>query len=162
MSPRLVDDELWELIAPLLPRCPRRYRYPGRRRLDDRKVLNGILFVLTTGIAWQRLPQELGYGSGMTCWRRLKEWHRQVCSRHCTSACLPSFAPPGALTSPGLSAAPFHGFTAFFTELTRRSSTVFVLFRREGHPDDSRHPDSSAPLPLAEAHRRWGGGRHEH
>jgi transposase len=76
MSPRLVDDELWELIAPLLPRCPRRYRYPGRRRFDDRQVLNGILFVLTTGIAWQRLPQELGFGSGMTCWRRLRDWQQ--------------------------------------------------------------------------------------
>jgi transposase len=43
-------------------------------RLDDRKVLSGILFVLTTGIAWQRLPQERGYGSGMTCWRRLRDW----------------------------------------------------------------------------------------
>ncbi len=76
MSPRLVDDELWELIAPLLPPRTRRYRYPGRRRLDDRKVLNGILFVLTTGIAWQRLPQELGFGSGMTCWRRLRDWQQ--------------------------------------------------------------------------------------
>jgi transposase len=76
MSPRLVDDELWDMIAPLLPRERRRYRYPGRRRLDDRKVLNGILFVLTTGIAWQRLPQELGFGSGMTCWRRLREWQQ--------------------------------------------------------------------------------------
>ena len=76
MSPRLVDDELWELIAPLLPRGRRRYRHPGRRRLDDRQVLNGILFVLTTGIAWQRLPQELGYGSGMTCWRRLRDWQQ--------------------------------------------------------------------------------------
>ena len=76
MSPRLVDDELWELIAPLLPQCPRRYRHPGRRRLDDRKVLNGILFVLPTGIAWQRLPRELGFGSGMTCWRRLRDWQQ--------------------------------------------------------------------------------------
>ena len=76
MSPRLVDDELWELIAPLLPPRPRRYRYPGRRPLDDRKVLNGILFVLTTGIAWQRLPGELGFGSGMTCWRRLRDRQR--------------------------------------------------------------------------------------
>jgi hypothetical protein len=31
-------------------------------------------FVLRTGIFWQQLPQELGYGSGRTCWRRLKEW----------------------------------------------------------------------------------------
>ena len=76
MQTALVDDELWELIQPLLPRRTRRYRHPGRRRLDDRCVLNGILFVLRTGIAWQQLPQELGYGSGMTCWRRLKEWQQ--------------------------------------------------------------------------------------
>ena len=73
MAPEL-DDELWNLIEPLLPRTTRRYRHPGRRRIDDRKVLSGILFVLSTGIAWQRLPPELGFGSGMTCWRRLQEW----------------------------------------------------------------------------------------
>jgi transposase len=38
--------------------------------------LQGILFVLHTGIAWEHLPQELGYGSGMTCWRRLAEWNK--------------------------------------------------------------------------------------
>src|SRR5438445_10791025 len=69
MPPSLVDDDLWELIEPLLPNPTRRYRHPGRRRIDDRRMLNGILFVLSTGIAWQRLPQELGFGSGMTCWR---------------------------------------------------------------------------------------------
>jgi transposase len=71
-----VDDELWELIQPLLPVKPRRCRYPGRKPLDDRRVLNGILFVLATGIPWTRLPQQLGYGSGMTCWRRLRDWHQ--------------------------------------------------------------------------------------
>jgi transposase len=71
-----VDDELWELIQPLLPVKPRRCRYPGRKPLDDRRVLNGILFVLATGIQWTRLPQQLGYGSGMTCWRRLRDWHQ--------------------------------------------------------------------------------------
>jgi transposase len=64
------------MIQPLLPRKTRRYRHPGRRRIDDRKALNGILFVLTTGIAWQRLPRELGFGSGMTCWRRLRDWQQ--------------------------------------------------------------------------------------
>src|SRR5262245_42469310 len=39
------------------------------------ELLAGILFVLTTGIAWQLLPQELGCGPGMTCWRGLREWH---------------------------------------------------------------------------------------
>ncbi|MFE3907908.1 IS5 family transposase [Streptomyces sp. NPDC059153] len=70
-----VDDGLWERIAPLLPVVERRIRYPGRKRLDDRRVLNGILFVLYTGIPWEFLPQELGFGSGMTCWRRLRDWN---------------------------------------------------------------------------------------
>ena len=73
-SPWVVSDGLWERVEPLLPRRPRRFRYPGRRPLDDRKVLSGILFVLHTGIAWEHLPQQLGFGSGMTCWRRLRGW----------------------------------------------------------------------------------------
>ncbi|MFL6054370.1 MAG: transposase [Actinoallomurus sp.] len=71
----MVPDSLWERIEPLLPKVERRSRYPGRKRLDDRKVLCGILFVLHTGIRWEFLPQELGFGSGMTCWRRLRDWH---------------------------------------------------------------------------------------
>jgi len=43
-------------------------------QLDDRQALNGILYVLRTGTAWERLPQKLGFGSGMTCWRRLRDW----------------------------------------------------------------------------------------
>jgi transposase len=74
MTPALLDDELWRLAEPLLPVRERRFRYPGRKRLDNRRTFSGILFVLRTGITWQQLPQELGYGSGMTCWRRLKEW----------------------------------------------------------------------------------------
>ena len=76
MATRLLDDELWRLIEPLLPLRKRRFRHPGRKRIDDRRTLAGILFVLRTGIAWQQLPQELEYGSGMTCWRRLKEWQQ--------------------------------------------------------------------------------------
>lgn len=71
-----VDDGLWAELQPLLPVVERRYRYPGRKRLDDRAALNGILFVLHTGIAWRDLPTELGYGSGVTCWRRLREWQK--------------------------------------------------------------------------------------
>src|SRR5919109_2155781 len=73
-EPWLVSDELWELVEPLLPKKRRRFRYPGRLPLEDRRVLSGILFVLHTGIAWEHLPQELGFGSGMTCWRRLRDW----------------------------------------------------------------------------------------
>jgi transposase len=76
MTTALLDDELWRLIEPLLPVRKRRFHHPGRKRLDDRRTLAGILFVLRTGIAWQQLPQQLGYGSGMTCWRRLKEWQQ--------------------------------------------------------------------------------------
>lgn len=43
--------------------------------LDDRRCLQGILFVLHTGIQWEWLPQELGFGSAMTCWRRLRDWN---------------------------------------------------------------------------------------
>src|SRR5438552_8562628 len=74
MARPLVSDGLWELMEPLIPKVKRRHRYPGRKRLDDRKVLSGILFVLQTGIPWEYLPKEMGCGSGMTCWRRLREW----------------------------------------------------------------------------------------
>ncbi len=76
MGKPLVNDELWELIQPVLPpRKPRRERYPGRKPLSDRRVLTGVLFVLKSGIPWEMLPQEMGCGSGMTCWRRLRDWH---------------------------------------------------------------------------------------
>lgn len=75
MAKPLVSDELWARIEPLLPQVERRFRYPGRKRLDDRQVLTGILFVLKTGIPWEDLPQEMGCGSGMTCWRRLRDWN---------------------------------------------------------------------------------------
>jgi transposase len=74
-KPWEVEDGLWERIEPLLPVVVRNCRHPGRKRLDNRKVLCGILFVLYTGIRWEFLPQELGFGSGMTCWRRLRDWN---------------------------------------------------------------------------------------
>jgi transposase len=82
----MIDDELWTEVEPLIPRRPRRQRYTGRKPLPDRAVLNGILHVLRTGIAWEDLPQELGFGSGVTCWRRLRDWQREgawdfVCER---------------------------------------------------------------------------------
>lgn len=75
-KPWVVSDELWERIEPLLPRVERRFRYPGRKRLPDRQALQGILFVLHTGMAWRHLPLELGFGGGSTCYRRLEEWQR--------------------------------------------------------------------------------------
>ncbi len=77
MARPIVSDDLWDVIEPLIPEVPRRFRHPGRKRIEDRKVLTGILFVLQTGSPWEHLPQEMGCGSGMTCWRRLKEWNDQ-------------------------------------------------------------------------------------
>jgi transposase len=74
--PWIVPDGLWQRMEPLLPKPERNPRHPGRKRIPDRQVLCGILFVLHTGIQWEFLPQELGFGSGMTCWRRLEEWNR--------------------------------------------------------------------------------------
>ena len=73
MSASLLPHALWSLIQPLL--APQRPRPKGGRpRLPDRACLTGILFVLRSGIPWEMLPQELGCGSGMTCWRRLRDW----------------------------------------------------------------------------------------
>ncbi|HZY88302.1 MAG TPA: IS5 family transposase [Gemmataceae bacterium] len=73
MARPLLPDDLWEVIRPLLPPHPPSPK-GGRPRLDDRAALTGIIFVLKTGIPWEDLPQEMGCGSGMTCWRRLAEW----------------------------------------------------------------------------------------
>ena len=75
MGAPIVDDDLWTLIEALLPAPkPRRKKYPGRLPVSNRAALNGILFVFKTGIRWRDLPIELGFGSGVTCWRRLRDW----------------------------------------------------------------------------------------
>ncbi len=76
VAPWIVSDGLWERIEPLLPKRQRRFRYPGRKPLPDREALQGILFVLHTGIAWRHLPLELGLGSGSTCYRRMVAWQQ--------------------------------------------------------------------------------------
>lgn len=74
MAKQLISDGLWAVIEPLLPPESGKPR-GGRPRIPDRDVLRGILFVLSTGLPWEYLPSEMGCGSGMTCWRRLREWH---------------------------------------------------------------------------------------
>ncbi len=77
MAKPVLDDRLWKIVEPLLPAPKkRRRRYPGRKPVDNRKVLSAILLVLKTGLPWERLPQELGWGSGMTAWRRLQVWQK--------------------------------------------------------------------------------------
>lgn len=73
MAKPLVSNKLWNRLEPLIPKhepSP----LGGRPPIDDRKALAGILFVLKTGIPWEDLPVEMGCGSGMTCWRRLRDW----------------------------------------------------------------------------------------
>ncbi len=109
MSQPLVPDELWETIEPLLPPEPPKPK-GGRPRVPDRACLTGIVFVLKSGIPWELPPRELGCGSGMTCWRRLRDWqaagvwerlHRALLDRLGTSgqidwerACLDSASIP--------------------------------------------------------------------
>ena len=75
MAKELLPDALWAQIAPLLPPEPLKPK-GGRPRVSDRAALTGILFVLKTGIPWEYLPAEMGCGSGMTCWRRLRDWYQ--------------------------------------------------------------------------------------
>ena len=76
MAKPIVTYELWEIVKPLIPEKKRRFWYPGRKPISNRQALTGILFVLKTGIGWEDLPQEMGCGCGMTCWRRLQEWQK--------------------------------------------------------------------------------------
>jgi len=71
-----VPEALWLELEPLVPRPQRRFRYPGRKRFQERACLEGILTVLRYGIPWRELPHAEGEPSGKTCWRRLDEWER--------------------------------------------------------------------------------------
>lgn len=73
MAKELLDDDLWRMIEPLIPAKPRRKKNAGRLPLGPRPCLEGILFVLKTGIQWEFLPAQFGC-CGMTCWRRLRDW----------------------------------------------------------------------------------------
>ena len=74
MAKPLLPDDLWEAIGPLLP-APKPRPKGGRPPIENRAALTGILFVLRSGIPWEMLPAEMGCGSGMSCWRRLRDWH---------------------------------------------------------------------------------------
>lgn len=73
MAFSLLPDHVWQEIEPLLPPEPARPR-GGRPRVSNRSCLMGIVYVLRTGMPWRFIPQELGCGSGVTCWRRFREW----------------------------------------------------------------------------------------
>jgi DNA-binding GntR family transcriptional regulator/transposase len=71
----VIDDALWKRIAKLLPKAKlRRSHNPGRKPLTDRQILCGILYVRMNNLRWNELPTTLGFGSGASCWRRLRAW----------------------------------------------------------------------------------------
>ena len=77
MARRPVSKQLWQQLQPLIPAfVPSNKGGPRKRTVSDEAALNGILFVLQTGIPWEDLPQSMGFasGSGMTSWRRLRDW----------------------------------------------------------------------------------------
>ncbi len=73
MAFTLVPDRLWTEIQPLLPPEPPKPK-GGRPRVSDRACLTGIVYVLRTGMPWRFIPKELACGSGVTCWRRMRDW----------------------------------------------------------------------------------------
>ena len=73
MAKPLLADELSKVLDPLLPK-PAPKPKGGRPPVENRPALTGILFVLKTGMPWADLPAEMGCGSGVTCWRRLRDW----------------------------------------------------------------------------------------
>src|SRR6516165_4303777 len=69
---KLLNDEQWKLIEPLLPVLRLRRDRRGRPPAENRACFEGILWILQTGAAWRFLPEE--FPSPATCWRRLQRW----------------------------------------------------------------------------------------
>jgi transposase len=70
----LLTEAQWKEIAPLLPQPPK-HRNGGRPWIENRRVFEGILWILRSGARWQDLPEQYPHPS--TCWRRLRDWDEQ-------------------------------------------------------------------------------------
>ena len=87
MAEQLVPDEVWAAIQPLLP-AKRPHSKGGRSWIGDRAVLGGIIYVLRARVPRRLLrAKELGCGSPVTCWRRLRDWQQLRCGRLCITGC---------------------------------------------------------------------------
>lgn len=95
-----VSDELWAVIEPMLPKRERRFRYPGPKRIDDRKTLQGVLFVLATGIQWEYLAQELGFGFRAYLLTAAGRGARPGCGRNFSGCCWTGYGRQTVWTSP--------------------------------------------------------------
>lgn len=73
LSRKLMPEEVWVKVKPLIPNLrTNKKTTTGRKPVPHRQVLSGILYVLRRGVSWEDLPVELGWGTGMTCWRRVR------------------------------------------------------------------------------------------
>jgi transposase len=75
MHSEYVENDLWELVAPLIATKAERTMSGGVWK-EDRLVLNAIIYVLLTGIAWKHLLKRLGWGSDVTASRRMRNWQQ--------------------------------------------------------------------------------------
>lgn len=73
LSQRLVPDELWELVGPLIPQFSQRPQGGGTAPAGDRAVFTAIVYVLTSGCAWRDLPPSFGV-TVPTAHRRFQQW----------------------------------------------------------------------------------------
>jgi len=71
-----LTDKEWLIIEPLLPNKPR-----GVPRVDDRRVLNGILWRFRSGAPWAEIPER--YGPSTTCCNRFSAGEKPVCGTGC-------------------------------------------------------------------------------
>jgi transposase len=100
MAEQLVPDELWSATQPLLPAKPPHPK-GGRPWIEDRAVLGGIIYVLRAGVPWRLPAKELGCGSGVTCWRRLRDWQQAGVWERLHHGCWTGWATTARSTGPG-------------------------------------------------------------